>query len=93
MTFGTFRRGAGVVDYYHTNSSTLQVANMNALRTTATTPSPNRPFVRVAAPAEASRRAVYRERAPGVGYGNSSGYASDRIYARGWDGQPHFRCG
>jgi hypothetical protein len=48
--------------------------------------------VRPRAP-ETSRRAVYRERAPGVGYGNSSGYASERRYARGWDGQPHFRCG
>jgi hypothetical protein len=54
--------------------------------------SPPRPVVRPAAP-ETSRRAVYRERAPGVGYGNSSGYASERRYARGWDGQPRFRCG
>ena len=54
--------------------------------------SPPRPVVRPAAP-ETSRRAVYRERAPGVGYGNSSGYASERQYARGWDGQPRFRCG
>ena len=44
--------------------------------------SPPRPVVRPAAP-ETSRRAVYRERAPGVGYGNSSGYASERRYARG----------
>jgi hypothetical protein len=48
--------------------------------------------VRPRAP-ETSRRAVYRERAPGVGYGNSSGYASERRYATGWDGQPRFRCG
>jgi hypothetical protein len=48
--------------------------------------------VRPRAP-ETSRRAVYRERAPGVGYGNSSGYATERRYARGWDGQPRFRCG
>jgi hypothetical protein len=54
--------------------------------------SPPCPVVRPAAP-ETSRRAVYRERAPGVGYGNSSGYASERRYARGWDGQPRFRCG
>ena len=39
------------------------------------------------------RRAVYRERDIGVGYGNSSGYASDRRYARDWSGQPRFRCG
>ncbi|MEO5565980.1 MAG: hypothetical protein ABIR05_04910 [Luteimonas sp.] len=39
------------------------------------------------------RRAVYRERETGVGYGNSSGYASERRYARDWAGQPLFRCG
>lgn len=33
----------------------------------------------------------YRKRDVGVGYGNSSGYASDRHYARSW-GQPRFRC-
>jgi len=54
--------------------------------------SPSRPAARPRAP-ETSRRAVYRERAPGVGYGNSSGYASERRYARGWDGLPRFRCG
>ena len=54
--------------------------------------SPSSPVVRSRAP-ETSRRAVYRERAPGVGYGNSSGYASERRYAREWDGQPRFRCG
>ena len=53
---------------------------------------PSSPVVRPRAP-ETSRRAVYRERAPGVGYGNSSGYASNRSYARGWDVQPRFRCG
>jgi hypothetical protein len=42
---------------------------------------------------QASRREPYPERAPGVGYGNSSGYASDRRYAPGWNGQPRFRCG
>lgn len=40
-----------------------------------------------------NRRAVYRDREAGVGYGNSSGYATDRRYARGWTGQPRFRCG
>lgn len=53
-------------------------------------PSP-RPVVRSRAP-ETNRRAVYRERAPGVGYGNSSGYASRRAYAPGWNGLPRFRC-
>ena len=33
-----------------------------------------------------------RERDFGVGYGNSSGYASDKRYASAW-GQPLFRCG
>lgn len=61
---------------------------MNASRSVVP---PSRPVVRTRAP-ETSRRAVYRERAPGVGYGNSSGYASERTYARGWDGQPRFRC-
>lgn len=41
----------------------------------------------------AVRRATYRERAPGVGYGNSSGYASPRRYTSGWTGQDRFRCG
>ena len=40
-----------------------------------------------------ARLAVYRDRAPGVGYGNSSGYASVRRYANGWTGQERFRCG
>jgi hypothetical protein len=40
-----------------------------------------------------ARRAVYRDRAPGVGYGNSSGYASERRYSNGWAGQARFRCG
>ncbi|MCJ0826229.1 hypothetical protein MQC88_09760 [Luteimonas sp. 50] len=43
-------------------------------------------------PASPARRAVYRQRDLGVGYGNSSGYASERRYARDWNGQPHFRC-
>lgn len=42
--------------------------------------------------ARLDRRAVYRDRAPGVGYGNSSGYASARRYASGWTGQDRFRC-
>jgi len=43
--------------------------------------------------ARPARLAVYRDRAPGVGYGNSSGYASGRRYASGWTGQDRFRCG
>ena len=42
---------------------------------------------------QAGRREAYPARAPGVGYGNSSGYASARSYARAWNGQPRFRCG
>jgi len=44
-------------------------------------------------PAPPSRRAVYRQRDVGVGYGNSSGYASDRRYVSAWNGPIHFRCG
>ncbi|HEY0502748.1 MAG TPA: hypothetical protein VGD42_04555 [Lysobacter sp.] len=36
-------------------------------------------------------RHVHRERDFGVGYGNSSGYASNRRYADNWV-QPRFRC-
>ena len=52
-----------------------------------------RPVVQTVAAARQVRREPYPERAPGVGYGNSSGYATQRRYARGWDGQPRFRCG
>jgi hypothetical protein len=53
---------------------------------------PPRPPARRLVPARA-RRAIYRERDIGVGYGNSSGYASERRYIRDWVGQPRFRCG
>ena len=36
-------------------------------------------------------RHAHRQRDFGVGYGNSSGYASARRYATIW-GQPRFRC-
>ncbi len=36
-------------------------------------------------------RHIHRERDFGVGYGNSSGYASERRYAQNWM-QPLFRC-
>ena len=52
----------------------------------------SRPEIRIVVP-QGSRRAVYREREVGVGYGNSSGYASERRYVQGWTGQPRFRCG
>jgi len=38
-------------------------------------------------------RREYRERDFGVGYGRSSGYASDRRYASAWNGPVLFRCG
>ena len=43
--------------------------------------------------AEVPTRREYRERDFGVGYGRSSGYASDRRYASAWNGPIHFRCG
>ncbi|MDQ3494268.1 MAG: hypothetical protein M3485_01730 [Pseudomonadota bacterium] len=36
-------------------------------------------------------RREHRERDFGIGYGNSSGYASNRRYASHW-GAPRFRC-
>jgi hypothetical protein len=38
-------------------------------------------------------RREYRERDFGIGYGRSSGYASDRRYASAWNGPVLFRCG
>lgn len=46
-----------------------------------------------AEPHATSPRREYRERDFGVGYGRSSGYASQRQYANGWNGQLRFRCG
>jgi hypothetical protein len=43
--------------------------------------------------AGAPTRREYRERDFGVGYGRSSGNASDRRYASAWNGPIHFRCG
>ena len=58
-----------------------------------TTPLPraSRPVQRIpTAPAPVVR---YPERDFGVGYGRSSGYASQRQYVKGWNGQPRFRFG
>ncbi|MGN6513476.1 MAG: hypothetical protein ACTHKZ_07910 [Lysobacteraceae bacterium] len=52
-------------------------------------PLPQRP---VPPPPAARSRRAYPERDFGVGYGRSSGYASDRRYAVAWTGAPHFRC-
>ena len=54
----------------------------------AKTPSPNRSHDNVVAlPARRERR----ERDFGIGYGNSSGYASERRYVNDW-GLTRFRC-
>ena len=47
---------------------------------------------RAPAPKAEPTRREYRERDFGIGYGRSSGYASTRQYATGWNGQPLFRC-
>ncbi|RPE80057.1 hypothetical protein [Vulcaniibacterium tengchongense] len=63
---------------------------MNAPRLSA----PNAPAaapLRTPLPAAAPARHVHRERDFGIGYGNSSGYASERRYVREWM-QPRFRC-
>ena len=44
-----------------------------------------------ATPPSAAPRREHRERDFGVGYGNSSGYASHRRYASNWS-EPRFRC-
>jgi len=62
---------------------------MNAFRSSPpTTPSPvqARRSVVVTLPV----RHVHRERDFGIGYGNSSGYASERRYASNW-APPRFR--
>jgi hypothetical protein len=57
-----------------------------------TSPSIARSATQTQPQATSSRRA-YRERDFGVGYGRSSGYASQRQYANAWNGQLRFRCG
>lgn len=47
------------------------------------------PAAKPAAPAAPARH-LHRQRDFGVGYGNSSGYASNRSYASNWV-QPRFR--
>ena len=47
----------------------------------------------VAQATPAAPRREYPERDFGVGYGRSSGYASDRRYANSWSGPTLFRCG
>jgi hypothetical protein len=55
----------------------------------------SRPELRTLSPerqAPTPPRHMYRARDFGVGYGNSSGYASDKRYAPLW-GQPRFKFG
>ena len=59
---------------------------MNAL--IAKTPSPNRNHDNVVA---LQARRERRERDFGIGYGSSSGYATDRRYVNDW-GLTRFRC-
>ncbi|MFC3551910.1 hypothetical protein ACFOLC_12945 [Lysobacter cavernae] len=60
---------------------------MNAFRPNA---APTTPIARALA-APPPVRHTHRERDFGIGYGNSSGYASNRRYTRDW-AQPRFRC-
>lgn len=62
---------------------------MNAFRTLSTNPNPT-PSKRSNVVTMPTRH-VHRERDFGVGYGNSSGYASNRRYVSDW-AQPRFRC-
>lgn len=62
----------------------MNVQNLNN-RAVSTTTTTTRPAV-VAAPI----RHIHRQRDFGVGYGNSSGYASNRRYTTEW-AQPRFR--
>ncbi len=62
---------------------------MNAFVALPTKPNPM-PTLAPTVAAALTRR-PHRERDFGVGYGNSSGYASSRRYA-GTSGQPRFRC-
>jgi hypothetical protein len=55
----------------------------------------SRPELRTVSPqprTPAPSRHMYRARDFGVGYGNSSGYASDKRYTPSW-GQPRFKFG
>lgn len=61
---------------------------MNAFRPNPT-PSANSPRASNVIPMP--ERHVHRDRDFGVGYGNSSGYATSRRYAQDWM-QPRFRC-
>lgn len=59
---------------------------MNAFRTQTPSNPSSKPS------AALPSRHIHRERDFGVGYGNSSGYASTRRYADTRGQQPRFRC-
>ena len=64
---------------------------MNVALATCTSPSAaNTRFAQPAAASSAPSRHLHRERDFGVGYGNSSGYASTRQYASNW-APPRFK--
>lgn len=63
--------------------------NASTVRTTTAAPTAKTPTAKTPA-ANAPVRHVHRQRDFGVGYGNSSGYASNRSYASNWV-QPRFR--
>jgi hypothetical protein len=58
---------------------------------TRPTPNPAPSTTNQAAQGADPVRHLHRERDFGVGYGNSSGYASNRRYTTNW-AQPLFRC-
>ena len=64
---------------------------MNATRSLQPTTSRQSRAVAAAVVAPAPVRHVHRERDFGVGYGNSSGYASQRSYVHDW-APARFRC-
>lgn len=61
-------------------------------RHSPSTSSPPRTPAALVAPVAASAHRRYQARDFGVGYGNSSGYASGKRYTPDW-GNARFRCG
>ena len=70
--------------YYSTTDRKDPTMNATNARTATAAPTTKTPA------ANAPVRHVHRQRDFGVGYGNSSGYASNRSYASNWV-QPRFR--
>lgn len=64
---------------------------MNAIQTSTSQPIPSAPVADTRiVPFPDNNRLVSRERGFGIGYGRSSGYASQRRYTTAW-AQPRFR--